>query len=100
MAGTTRTTGEKMARELGHYVNALGGDHADFVEQLTRGEHRTLQQSAMGLFLECIEAWADTPEGRYDLRNEDTVRLARKIKAALTDGDMAGFPLHKMVRCI
>lgn len=100
MAWAKGATGAEMARELGHYVNALGADRSDFVEQLTRREHRTLQQSAMGLFLDCIEAWADKEEHEYDLRNEDTVRLCRKIKAALTAGGLEGFPLRSMVRCI
>lgn len=100
MATMERATGKEAAQALGDYVNALGADRSDFVEQLTGREHRTLQQASMGLFLQCIDVWAEKRDGQYDLRNADTVMLARKIKAALTAGDMAGFPLHKMVRCV
>lgn len=93
------TSGEEMAVQLGHFVNAMGHDIEGFVKQLTENEHRTLQQRAMALFLGCIEAWADTEDSRFDLRNEDTVKLSRKIKEALAEASY-GLPLHKVVRYI
>jgi hypothetical protein len=95
----TETKGAEAARELSNYVNGMGHSVEDFVEQLTQREHRTLQQCAMALFLGCIEAWADKGEHQFDLRNEDTVRLSRTIKAAL-EAEGLGLPLHKMVRFI
>ena len=99
MSGAARMTGDGAARTLAHYVNALGSDHADFVEQLTRNEHRTLQQSTMGLFLECVDAWAAKKDHEYDLRNQATVEMCRKIRAALTD-DGWDVPLAKRLPCI
>ena len=93
------TKGAEAARELTNYVNSMGHSVEDFVEQLTLREHRTLQQSVMALFLGCIEAWADKEDGRFDLRNEDTVKISRKIKAAL-EAEGLGLSLHKMVRHI
>jgi hypothetical protein len=95
----TETKGAEAARELANYVNAMGHSVEDFVEQLTLREHRTLQQRAMALFLGCIEAWADRKEHGFDLRNEDTVKLCRRIKEALAEVSY-GLPLHKLVRHI
>jgi len=95
----TETEGVKAAKELANFVNGMGHSVEDFVEQLTLREHRTLQQQAMALFLGCIEAWADKEDGRFDLRNEDTVKICRKIKARL-DEDGLGLSLHKLVRHI
>lgn len=95
----TETKGAEAAKELANYVNSMGHSVEDFVEQLTLREHRTLQQQAMALFLGCIEAWADKPEHGFDMRNEDTVRISRTIKAAL-EAEGLGLSLHKMVRYI
>ena len=76
-------TGAEMAEMLDEFCNASGQDkYADFVEQLTRGTHRTLQQKIMGLFVKAIEAWSEAP---HDLRNEGTVMLCKKIVAATGD---------------
>jgi hypothetical protein len=63
-------------------INYMAFHPADFVEVVTRA-HRTLQQSAFKLFMACIKEWA-THE-YYDARNEATVKLSRRIVAALGD---------------
>jgi hypothetical protein len=45
--------------------------------ELVTSAHRTLQQDAMRLFLECIKIWAKNEH--WDGRNERTVQLAKKI---------------------
>jgi hypothetical protein len=95
----TETKGVEAARTLANFVNAMGHNTEDFVEQLTLREHRTLQQCSMAVFLSCIEAWADKKDGHFDLRNEDTVRISRIIKERLLEEGL-GLPLHKMVRFI
>jgi len=95
----TETAGAKAAREFSNFVNGMGHSVEDFVEQLTLREHRTLQQCSMAIFLGCIESWANKKDGQFDLRNEDTVMISRKIKAAL-EAEGLGLSLHKMVRYI
>ena len=95
----TETKGAEAARVLANYVNAMGHNPDEFVEQLTLREHRTLQQSVMSIFLGCIEAWADKEEFQFDGRNEDTVKISRIIKARLLEEGL-GLSLHKMVRFI
>jgi len=95
----TETKGAEAAKALANFVNGMGHNIEDFVEQLTLREHRTLQQCAMAIFLGCIESWADKEDGRFDLRNEDTVKISRIIKERLLEEGL-DLPLHKMVRFI
>lgn len=87
-------TGKELAEALSNFVNgASKNDMREFVEQLTRREHRTLQQRAMSLFVGCIERWAeDLDTNRFDLRNEATVRLAARFVQA-TDKYERALPL-------
>lgn len=53
-----------------------------FVEELTLRTHRTLQQKAMGVFIQAMVAWAENynkGSGWYDARNEATVKMSAKI---------------------
>lgn len=61
-----------------------GGNAAQqlVVERLSR-EHRTLQQGITGLMLAWMEHLAALPSSRYDLRNEASVKAAKKVMAAL-----------------
>lgn len=45
-------------------------------------QHRTLQQSAMRLFVAWVESLAETKGGRFDARNEGTVELAKELVAS------------------
>jgi hypothetical protein len=87
-------TGTELADALADFVN--GGDKKDveeFVQQLTNRTHKTLQQGAMRLFVATIEKWASLNENQYDLRNEATVKLAKRIINATGDKYDRGLPL-------
>ena len=61
-----------------------------FVEEMSR-EHRTLQQVMTGLMLSWFEHLAELPEGHYDLRNEASVKVAKKVMEAT--GGVTRLPL-------
>lgn len=66
---------ETLANDILDFVNAFGFDADTFAETICHG-HKTLQQSAMRLFVTTIRKMAEvTP----DSRNEATVELAKKI---------------------
>lgn len=52
-------------------------------------EHRTLQQSMMRCFMHQIKVWSETDF--YDLRNEATVMLCKKIMEAVKDDEFLPF---------
>ena len=80
-------TPEEMAQMLEEFVNShsYGEDIAQFVDQVVYGTHRTLQQGIMRYMTVLIEKWATLPEDRFDARNEATVKMARKLFAAMGD---------------
>jgi hypothetical protein len=61
---------------LSNFVNNYSCPNREFAKQVMN-EHRTLQQGMMRLFIATIEEWAK--QEYYDLRNEDTIMLSRKI---------------------
>lgn len=68
---------EKLAQDVLNFVNAYGYDMETFAETICLG-HKTLQQSTMRLFMATIRKMATViPDGR----NEDAVKLAKKIVA-------------------
>ena len=78
--------GEEFARDFfSEFINDFSLDEDGFVEFLVHKEHRSLQQNAFRLFLKCIDEWARVPEQETDLRNDDTIRLCKKITEALGD---------------
>lgn len=78
-------TGAELAQMIDEFVNCHDRKGVEeFVEQVTCRTHRTLQQKIMGLFVATIDAWAED-KGGHDLRNEATVKLAKKIIAATGD---------------
>jgi hypothetical protein len=83
----TPKSGKEMAKQFADFVN--GGDRddfAEFAEELCHRTHRTLQQSAFGVMLDCIRLWAqNAAPGNFDLRNEATVKLAEKIFTRFDD---------------
>ena len=69
------------------FTNSSVADIDTFVATVT-GCHRTLQQSAMRVFMTAIRRWAELHDaGRYDLRNEATCKLAKAIMEAVEDRD-------------
>ncbi len=76
-------SGKEMAEALSNFANGCSkSDMQEFAEHLTTRVHRTIQQKCMGLFVACIERWA---ESGSDLRNEATVKLCKKIVTATGD---------------
>ena len=77
-------TGQEMAELLDEFVNGASKKQIeDFSVYVTCSVHRTLQQKIMGLFMATINKWSLSS---YDLRNEATVNLCKKIMA-LCDND-------------
>ena len=76
--------GKDVAKALMTLVNRFDDGHVKpFVDEVTN-DHRTLQQSAMGLFLRTILRFAANHEAGFtDARNEETGRLAVSIRAGL-----------------
>ena len=72
------TEGKEMAREFLKFINNMGCDEEGFAFSLAN-DHRTLQQSAMRVFMLFVKEMAATEH--WDLRNEASVMLARKIMA-------------------
>ena len=85
--------GMKVAEQLTNFVNRMGNNDEirGFVAGMERS-HRTLQQSAFGLFLAWAYKMAKLPEGWYDLRNEASIKASKKIVEALGEyGDNLPF---------
>jgi len=78
---------KEAAKTISRMVNSFGIEDIKeaFAEEVRR-DHRTLQQNFMRCVLALVERWAeDHDAGMYDLRNEDTCRISRKIVDALGD---------------
>lgn len=75
-----KNDGEEMAMLFLKFINNMSANEEDFVKGLC-DSHRTLQQSIMRVFMKFVTEMAKKEEGFYDLRNEASVKLARKIMA-------------------
>ncbi len=79
---------KNVVNSISHLVNGFGHDEEDFFIQEMGREHRTLQQG----FTRLCRAWflhlAALKEFQYDLRNEASVELAKKIKGVLKDNPL------------
>ena len=74
----------KLADLMGRYFNTYSDrERADLLVKEVSRQHRTLQQSIGKYIIAQIKAWAETEH--YDLRNEATVMLCRKIMENLKD---------------
>ena len=65
-------------------VNHMGSEE-EFVDEVLANiikEHRTLQQGFIGGMFKVLSLYAKAP---YDLRNEDSVRVCRKMVEAMKD---------------
>ena len=75
----SRERAKQAALNLSNAVNEMSFDAVSFAEAIRR-DHRSLQQSTMRVFVELLKQWAeDANTGNFDLRNEDTVKLARDL---------------------
>ena len=74
---------EQAARDLTRAVNEMSFDVEAFAAAV-RASHRTSQQAVMRAIVALLQQWADDAEsGNFDLRNEDSVRLAKRIQDAV-----------------
>lgn len=70
--------GKEMCQMLEEFCNSMYKEEMKaFTEQLVSRTHRTLQQRIMSLFIACIEHWSNQTD--FDMRNEATIKLAKKI---------------------
>lgn len=69
---------QELAGQITDYVNRGGRDCGKELALALTGEHRTLQQSTMKMFLEFVEH-AASDDYRTDGRNEETKRTAKRI---------------------
>lgn len=74
-------TGAEMAEMFDEFCNSGRADERtqDFVDQVTKRTHRTLQQKMAGLFMRTFEGWSTA---QFDARNEATVKIAKTIVEA------------------
>jgi len=92
-------SGEAMAAALANWVNGANRtDFEDFARKLTMAEHRTLQQQAWQVMKLCIQEWANAGDvDRHDLRNEQTVREAQKVRDTLAVPPMGDMWTHTVL---
>jgi len=79
----------KTAHDLASAVNEMSFDVVTFAQTIRR-EHRSLQQNTMRAVVALLKQWADDADsGNYDLRNEDTVKLARDLLAGVDNTNLS-----------
>ena len=75
-----KTKVEAAVEALSSYANSFSPDRKGFADAI-RKDHRTLQQEVMKTFVALIDGWAeDYDKGRFDARNEATVKLAKELR--------------------
>lgn len=75
-----KPTEEELAEIFTNAVNSYSFRNKKFTNKMLQ-QHRTLQQSFTGLCLDWLITLADVES--YDLRNEASVKVAKKIKECL-----------------
>jgi len=66
------------AESVSRFTNRMGFSGELFVSAMSK-QHRTLQQSFTRICLMWLVHLAELPEGWYDLRNEASVKIAKKL---------------------
>lgn len=74
--------GKELAKLFAEHVNSAHPDK--FVIEMLN-EHRTLQQNFMKVVVLYVRELAKLNENQYDLRNEDSVKLAKAIVERCSD---------------
>ena len=74
---TDLTRGQKFANNFSEFVNSSLNPDVDEAVQAMLRDHRTLQQSMMGLFMKFAEEMAKSEH--CDMRNQASVKLAKSI---------------------
>ena len=69
---------------ISRVVNCFAPDVDTFTDEMSR-QHRTLQQGFTGLCIAWLEHLDQLESGQYDLRNQASVELAKRIVAAVPD---------------
>ena len=60
-------TAQELQKEFSRFLNGGGSDDFKEFAECTLDDHRTLQQSAFSLFMQCLHAWAKAyEEGERD----------------------------------
>ena len=70
---------KELADKLSRFVNGGTQEDIQALADAVLRDHRTLQQQTFGFFLVCIKKWACLEKNWYDLRNEWTVQVCKKI---------------------
>ena len=86
-----KPTAEEAVKFISNFVNNMNLDREGFVQGMAN-EHRTLQQEFTGLCLNWLQHLASLPEGRYDLRNEASVKIAKEIMAKVESAGWKRLP--------
>lgn len=75
--GDLERKGKQLARAITDYLG--DSKNSRFVVMGMAQEHRTLQQCFTGLCVRWLEHLASLRDGQFDLRNQASVELARKL---------------------
>lgn len=80
------TTAKQAVDTMTQFVNPMSNSEAinKFIELMSR-DHRTLQQSFTKLCVHWLHHLSKLEEGDYDLRNEASVKLAKKLMSSVRD---------------
>ena len=85
-----RSEGQEVARAVSKLLNNYNStERKVFIDEMSR-DHRSLQQSFTRLCVDWLRNLAEREEGRFDLRNEASVKLAREVLPIL---DRSPLPL-------
>lgn len=89
--------GRNIAKELTNALNSMSFDKQvveGFVAEITGYTHRTLQQSTMKGLYALMVAWAKAgDEGRFDGRNERTVKFCQAVVKMAEQEKLDYFPM-------
>jgi hypothetical protein len=82
--GETKTNIDNAMKALFKEVNHMGSDEevVDNMFLAIVNEHRTLQQGFIGAMFKVLSMYSKAP---FDLRNEDSVRVCRKMAEVMKD---------------
>ena len=73
-----KTAAQEAAAAISRFSNNMGRKQTDFIDAMDR-EHRTLQQNFTGLCLAWLQHLSTLQSSQYDLRNEASVKIAKKL---------------------
>lgn len=74
----SKPTAEEAVKVMSDFVNNMSLNEKEFAVLMSQ-EHRTLQQSFTNVCLAWMRELASKNEGQYDLRNEQSVKVAKEI---------------------